>query len=45
MGATELQPSPAEVQTAIEQAEALGMAQLEEDVRNWFRTGAAHAPS
>jgi hypothetical protein len=37
MGATELQPSPTEVQTAIEQAEALGMAQLEDDVRNWFR--------
>jgi hypothetical protein len=37
MGATELHPSPAEVQTAMEQAEALGTAQLEYDVQNWFR--------
>jgi hypothetical protein len=37
MGATELQPSPAEVQSAMERAEALGIAQIEDDVRNWFR--------
>jgi hypothetical protein len=37
MGASELHPSPAEVQTAMEQAEALGTAQLDYDVQNWFR--------
>jgi len=37
MGATELQPSPAEVQTAMEQAEALGSARIQYDAQNWFR--------
>jgi len=38
LGATELHPSPAEVQTAMEHAEALGTAQLEYDVQNWFQS-------
>ncbi|HLZ97333.1 MAG TPA: hypothetical protein VKP66_05250 [Steroidobacteraceae bacterium] len=37
MAAVELQPSPAEVHAAMEQAEALGRARLEYEAQNWFR--------
>jgi hypothetical protein len=37
VAATELHPSPAQVQTAMDQAEALGSTRLEYEVRNWFR--------
>jgi hypothetical protein len=36
MGAAELHPSAAEVQIAMDRAEAIGTAQIEHDVQNWF---------
>jgi hypothetical protein len=40
MGAAELHPSPAEVRSAMERAEALGATHLAHDVQNWFRMSA-----
>ena len=37
MNTVELHPSPAEVQSAMDHAEAVDTAQTEHDVRNWFR--------